>query len=228
MNDNELMTLVRSQRDKVTLSVPVEQIVARGRRLRVRRRAPVAAVGIAAVASAGIVFESQIPPTNPTSHDTSATSASQAGRQPAVRLAAWSVTRLVDGNISVTLRELRDPSGLQATLRAEGVAASVTFDRLNPSCQPYPASIALLDRVFPGYDRDLPSPPPGEPSMSRVTSSASLPSPSVPLPDPGSTVVVIDPSALPSATAVQLATSTSSAAILVPRLVYANSQCSGS
>ena len=46
---------------------------------------------------------------------------------PSARLAAWTVTRQADGDITVTVNELRDPAGLQRTLRADGVPASVTL-----------------------------------------------------------------------------------------------------
>jgi hypothetical protein len=43
------------------------------------------------------------------------------------QLAAWTVVKQADGTIFVKIRELRDPAGLQATLRADGVPASVVF-----------------------------------------------------------------------------------------------------
>ncbi|HEV2370882.1 MAG TPA: hypothetical protein VGS19_01825 [Streptosporangiaceae bacterium] len=58
-----------------------------------------------------------------------------ASRQAPARLMAWSVTRHADGVVYVTIRELRDPAGLQRRLRAVGIPASVTFSgRPNPSC----------------------------------------------------------------------------------------------
>ena len=54
------------------------------------------------------------------------------------QLAAWTVTNQADGGIRVTIRELRDPAGLQRTLRADGVPASVTFlGHPNPACHRY-------------------------------------------------------------------------------------------
>jgi hypothetical protein len=48
------------------------------------------------------------------------------------------VAKQADGSIRVTIRELRDPAGLQSTLRADGVPVSVTFiGQSNPACQPY-------------------------------------------------------------------------------------------
>ena len=49
------------------------------------------------------------------------------------------VDRQADRSIRVTIRELRDPAGLQHTFRADGVSASVTFTgQRNPACQGYP------------------------------------------------------------------------------------------
>ena len=48
MNDDELLTVVREQRAKVTMTVPVEQIIRRGRAVRSRRRAS----GLAMLAAA--------------------------------------------------------------------------------------------------------------------------------------------------------------------------------
>jgi hypothetical protein len=83
------------------------------------------AVGVALPASpAGVT----LPAVHPTASRTS----------PAVKLAAWTVTRLADGNIRVTFREATDVAGLQRTLRADGVPASVTLaGQQNSACQPY-------------------------------------------------------------------------------------------
>ncbi|HEX6855616.1 MAG TPA: hypothetical protein VF204_09995 [Streptosporangiaceae bacterium] len=48
-----------------------------------------------------------------------------------VRLAAWTVQRDPGGTIKITISELRDAAGLQATLRADGVPANVVFSQ-NP------------------------------------------------------------------------------------------------
>jgi hypothetical protein len=46
-----------------------------------------------------------------------------------VRLAAWTVQRDPGGTIKITISELRDAAGLQATLRADGVPANVLFSQ---------------------------------------------------------------------------------------------------
>jgi hypothetical protein len=56
-----------------------------------------------------------------------------ASRQPGAQLAAWTVVKQADGNVYVTIRQFRDPAGLQARLRADGVPASVIF---NPGLPP--------------------------------------------------------------------------------------------
>jgi hypothetical protein len=188
MNDNELITAVREQRNKVQMTTPVEQIISRGRAVRTRRRIPGIAGVTAVLAGAALA----VPALLPSSH--------QPGHQRSAELAAWTITKQADGNIYVTVRELRDPAGLQSTLRADGVPASVTFyGQQNPACQGHPASQALLSQVFPS-----PAPPPRP-------------------------RVVIDPSALPSGVGVQLTGNFQPHGIgMGVALVQASQQCTGS
>jgi alpha-D-ribose 1-methylphosphonate 5-triphosphate synthase subunit PhnH len=127
--------------------------------------------------------------------------------QPSVQLAAWTVVRQADGTVFVTIRELRDPAGLQRKLRADGVPASVTFSgQLPRSCRRYPASTALTNRVvtirqaarFPIMVRRLP-------------------------------VLVIHPSALPRGAGVAITPNGLRVRIEVAiGLVHASPQCTGS
>ena len=74
--------------------------------------------------------------------------------QPPARhpLAAWTVVKQADGKVSVTIRQFRDPAGLQRKLRADGVPASVIFNpRLRagtvPRALPRPEqSVSCLQR----------------------------------------------------------------------------------
>jgi hypothetical protein len=188
MNDNELMTAVREQRNKVQMTTPVEQIIRRGRAVRTRRRIPGIAGAVAVVAVAAVAVPALLAPSH------------QPGRQHRAELAAWTITEQADGNIYVTVRELRDPAGLQATLRADGVPASVAFHgQQNPACQGYPASQALLGQVFPS-----PAPPPRP-------------------------RVVINPSALPRGAGVRLIGNFQAHGIgIAVGLVQASQQCTGS
>jgi hypothetical protein len=47
--------------------------------------------------------------------------------QPPAALAAWSVVKGPNQTISILIRQLRDPAGMQRTLRADGVPAVVAF-----------------------------------------------------------------------------------------------------
>lgn len=93
------------------MNIPVEQIVSGGRAVRARRRIPGMAAAVAGAAGAALAVTALLP----------------AGHQPGIRLAAWTVARQADGTVHVTIRQLRDPAGLQRQLRADGVPASVTF-----------------------------------------------------------------------------------------------------
>jgi hypothetical protein len=129
------------------------------------------ALAAAAVAAAGASLA--VTALLPASH--------QPSRQPTVRLAAWTVFRQANGTIDVTIRQLRDPAGLQATLRADGVPATVHLvGQPGPACQPYipaskAASEALLNRIY-------------------------QPQPSA----PDTVVLIIDPSAIPRGTGLQI------------------------
>ena len=111
-----------SSRTSRSSATPAEQIMKRGRTVRARRRIPVAAAALAVAAGAAVALTTLLP-------------ASQAARQPAARLAAWTVVKQANGDIEVTISQLRDPAGLQSTLNADGVPASVAFrGQSNPAC----------------------------------------------------------------------------------------------
>ena len=137
MNDNELITAVRESFTGVHSATPVEQIVSRSRAVRVRRRIPGLTAALAVAAGAAVAVSAL----GPAGH--------QPSGRPGAQLAAWTVVKKADGTVSVTIRELRDPAGLQSRLRADGVPASVTFFGQGPrSCQRYPLDPALIKRVF--------------------------------------------------------------------------------
>ena len=166
MNDDELITILREQRDKVPMNTPVEQIISRGRVVRARRRVPAVAGALGAAAAVAFAVTAALPASHPASG-------------PGAQLAAWTVDRQADGSIRVTIRELRDPAGLQHTLRADGVPASVTFTgHRNPACQGYPGG--------------------GSQSQRRHLLS------SVATPAGGRNAMVIHPSALPSDAGLQI------------------------
>jgi hypothetical protein len=191
MND-ELITAVREQRNKVRMDTPVEQIIGRGRAMRARRRIPGMAGALAVAAVAAFAVTALLP----ASH--------QSGQRPSAQLAAWTVTRQADGTVYVTIRELRDPAGLQSKLRADGIPASVIFGnppnaQPNP-CQSYGGGPELLQNVFTLLA------PPGPPQGH-------------------STAMAIHPSALPDGVGVQVISSQSSVGA---HLVTTSQGCTGS
>ena len=126
MNDDELITAVREPFTAVHSTTPVEQIVSRSRAIRARRRIPGVAGALAVAAGTALAVTALLPASHQPSHPARA------------QLAAWTVVKQADGGIRVTIHELRDPAGLQRTLRADGVPVSVTFTgQSNPACQPY-------------------------------------------------------------------------------------------
>jgi hypothetical protein len=131
MNDNELITLAREPFDGVRMTMPLDAVVRHGRALRRRRRlrgltGAVALAGGLAAAVALLVPGGQAGPARPAQTGTA-------------RLAAWTVASDPDGGITVTVNQMKDPAGLQARLRADGVPARVTFDPRHWVTQPLPA-----------------------------------------------------------------------------------------
>jgi hypothetical protein len=176
MNDNnavdtvrDSLTTARDSLPEVHMTTPLHTIVRHGRAR--RRLHSLTGLAGAAVVAAGTVLAvmALLPASHPASH------------QPRVQLAAWTVVQQPGGIIDVTIRELHDPAGLQAALRADGVPASVSFGNgQQTACRSYPgggfmtsANPALISSVFP--------------------------------PGPPSAAVSIRPSALPSGTGVLLA-----------------------
>jgi hypothetical protein len=165
VNDNNAVDTVRDSlttaRDSLTevhMTTPLDTIVGHGRaRRRLRRLTGLAGAAVVAVGTVLAVM-TLLPASHP------------AGHQPRVQLAAWTVVQRPGGIIHVTVRELRDPAGLQAALRADGVPASVSFGNGQQTpCRTYPgggfmtsANPALINSVFPGpgvniRPSDLPS-----------------------------------------------------------------------
>jgi hypothetical protein len=145
MNDTALSAAVRSRladvHDSLTdvhMPIPVGEILDRGRRRQARRRH--AGFAVAVGTSGGLALAAAL---------LASGGAARSGASPA-QLTAWTVSRQANGEIRVTIRELKDPAGLQRELRADGVPASVRFSgNQNRACRPYPASQAQLAQVYP-------------------------------------------------------------------------------
>lgn len=123
MNDEELITLMKEPFADVRMTMPLDQVMRHGRAVRARRRRVRGLTGAVALAGSSIAAVALLVP----------------GGHPAkAQLAAWTVTRDPDGGITVTVNQMKDPAGLQATLRADGIPARVTFNPVNAMNKPLP------------------------------------------------------------------------------------------
>jgi hypothetical protein len=136
MNDDDLMTAVRESFTDLRSATPVERIVSRSRKVRTRRRIPVAAGALAVLAGAAVA-------------GTVLTAGHQPGHRVSAQLASWTVSKHADGDIYITVNQLEDPAGLQSTLRADGLPVNVSFTGQPPAaaCQPYNSSRRVLRSV---------------------------------------------------------------------------------
>ena len=141
MNDLDLKAIVRDGLAGVQMEVPAEAVLARGRAIKTRHRsmlAGAAAVVAAAVAAGALAVAAP--------GRTPAEANGQTGARPAASraattqpqaskpatLTAWTVTH--SGRwLRVTIRQLADLPGLQATLRADGARVIVTGSLAWPS-----------------------------------------------------------------------------------------------
>ena len=115
MNDNELSTMVRDSVADIHSATPVAQIISHGRAVRARRRIPAVAGALAVAAGTALAATTLLPSSHPGTHPASA------------RLAAWTVAKQADGDITITINQLQNPAGLQSTLRAGGLPVTVSF-----------------------------------------------------------------------------------------------------
>jgi hypothetical protein len=200
MNDTSVPAAVRSRltqaRESLTdvhMGVPVGDILDLARRRRARHRHAALAVAAAAGTSGSLALAAAL---------LASGGAAPSGAGPA-QLTAWTVSRQANGEVTATIRELKDPAGLQRKLRADGVPASVGFENLNPACRQYSMSQAQERQVYPQPSRQLPH----------------------------DVVIVIRPSALPSGTGVQMSITlprrNPGPTVTMSGLVYASPGCTG-
>jgi len=215
MTDEELITAVRDQRNKVHMTTPLEQVISRGRAVRARRRIPGVAGALAVAAAVGVLAVTRLAPA---SHQPVPPPSAQSG----VQVAAWTVVKQAGGIVRVTIREFTNPAGLQSKLRADGVPASVTFiGQQNPACRLYLSSPALERRIF-SHTFEYIAPPRQGPPATMPPLVGLVP------------VLLIHRPALPSGVGIRFAsvfTSPSSGvahATVSLNLVYASPRCTGS
>jgi hypothetical protein len=146
MNDEALHEAIRGSFDEVRMRVPASALAGRGDRFRARRRMITAGAGaVTAAAAAALVVTVAAPVSAPHSPaaarvgtSSRATTASPStpskpAKPSGATLAAWTVTKLGDGRLKVTIHEMHDPSALQARLRADGARVLVTGSLAAPA-----------------------------------------------------------------------------------------------
>jgi hypothetical protein len=143
-DDDELLTAVREQRTKVPMTVPVDQIISRGRAVRARRRITVAVGGLAAVTAAAVVLGLGL---------SGALGSAPARGTGTIRTAAFTLTRNANGTDTLTINPqvLIDPSTLQNDLAQDGIPAMVDTGRFcssNPA-PPAPAGFSQVVTFAP-------------------------------------------------------------------------------
>jgi hypothetical protein len=184
MNDSDTVDVVREALTTakdclvgVPATTPLDAIVRNGRARRRRHRLTGLTGAVALTAGTALAVTALASSGHPASQ-----SGHSASHPLIARLAAWTVAKQANGDIKITIRELSDPSGLQSTLRADGVPANVSSStQFDPSCQRYPMTQALFTSIY---------------QAQKGVSS-------------GNTVLVIQPSALPSGAGVQIGASVS-------------------
>jgi hypothetical protein len=173
------LTTAKDSLAGVHMNTPPDAIARNGRARRRWHRLTGLTGAIAVMAGTALAVTALAPsghPASPSGHP-----ASPSGHPGTARLAAWTVAKQANGDIKVTIRQLSDPSGLQSTLRADGVPASVTFlGQQDLSCRLYPMTQALFKSVY------------------QAQNAAGS----------GNTILIIHSSALPSGAGVQLGAAT--------------------
>jgi hypothetical protein len=122
--DSELQSALRKSVAGAHLDTSLDETIQRGRHLRTRRRmATIAGLACIAAISGGALTAIGLAP----DRAGGPAAAQLPGTAPHDRLTAWTVTKGPGGTVTVLVRELGDPAGLQRALRADGVPAHVAF-----------------------------------------------------------------------------------------------------
>jgi hypothetical protein len=119
VTDDEVITAVREQRDKVHSHTSVDQIISRGRTVRAQRRIPGAATGFAAAAVVLVLGLS------------GAFGSAPARGTSTIRTTAFTLVKQANGTATLTINPnvLLETSTLQSDLQQDGIPAMVTTGR---------------------------------------------------------------------------------------------------
>jgi hypothetical protein len=134
MDDQDVMTHFRGSLENLQMTAPAESILRRGDSLRVRRhrRRAVGGVGLAAVAIVGGTVAVMSGQSHPPVRSNGAHHTPVGNVSPRITLAAWTVKSSPNGTVKVTVRQMKDIPGLEASLRSAGVPAVVTSSLSTP------------------------------------------------------------------------------------------------
>jgi hypothetical protein len=228
MNDSELSTMVRESVAEIHSATPVAQIISRGRAVRARRRIPGVAGALALTAVTALAVTTLVASGHTglqAAGHTGVLASGHPNRHPAsARLAAWSVAEQPNGDIDVTISQLKDPAGLQATLRANGLPVTVSFSGplMSASCQGYEGSQSTLSAVAQIHGDGLVIDPSALPSGTGV---AIFDEPGAGVPSPSPTTPTLGSAPRPAPTRPPLLSELNGP--LAIGLVYASPQCTG-
>jgi hypothetical protein len=117
--DSDLLTAARESFTEVQLTSPLDATIRRGRQLRGRRRMAGIA-GATALAAGAVLTAVALLPGGDAGQAGTAHLASPYG-PVRFQTAAWTVTREPDRTVTVLVRQLSDPAGLQRALRDTGL-----------------------------------------------------------------------------------------------------------
>jgi hypothetical protein len=141
MDDQDVMTHVRGSLANLQMTASADSILRQGDSLRVKRhrRTAIGGIGLAAVAVVGGTVAIADAQSHAPHRSNSLTSGVHQTQPPAVgnvsprvTLAAWTVKTRQDGTVRVTVRQMKDVPGLEASLRSAGVSAVVTSSLSTP------------------------------------------------------------------------------------------------
>lgn len=152
MNDSDILDRVDGSLSGVRMQRPIDEITARGRRLRTRRRS---IAGAAAVCVLGASLAIALPLSGSSGQPVVAYAPTQS-QVVNVDLAAWSVHTNADSTVTLTVREFQDPVQMQQVLARAGVSAIVTQ---GADCALNMDGLPMISKVLDNYSHHDPSDP---------------------------------------------------------------------
>lgn len=174
VNDSGILDLVDGSFGGVHMNRPIDEITARGRRLRTRRKS---LAGVAAVGVVGASLAVALPLSGSSGQPGVARGPAgpavvartpNSGQVVNVDLAAWSVHTNADATVTLTVREYQDPVWMEQELGRAGVSAVVTQ---GANCALNIDGLPVISKVVDNYSHYTKS----DPYITVITPSAMPP-----------------------------------------------------